>query len=81
MTYASWRKAMSHSPASASQAPRFEPRSEADTRLYGTWLVPARTVCLSLSGVNGGPLCRRHPVVPCETSPALYGRSRTCLPV
>ena len=45
---------MNHSPASASLAERFEPRSETDTRLHGYWLVLARLVCLTLCVLSVG---------------------------
>src|SRR5215471_16322434 len=45
---------MNHSPAPASPAGAFEPRSETDTRLHGYWLVLARLVCLTLCVVSVG---------------------------
>jgi len=45
---------MNHSPASAPQAPRLEPRSETDTRLFGYWLVLVRLVCLTLCVLSVG---------------------------
>ncbi len=45
---------MNHSPASASLAERFEPRSETDTRLHGYWLVFVRLVCLTLCVLSVG---------------------------
>jgi hypothetical protein len=45
---------MNHSPASAPQALRVEPRSETDTRFSGSWLVLVRLVCLTLCGLSVG---------------------------
>ncbi len=45
---------MNHSPASSHFAERLEPRNEAETRLYGYWLVLARLVCLTLCVVSVG---------------------------
>src|SRR5690349_1973207 len=42
------RTAMNHSTASARPASTGLPRSETDTRLYGSWLVLTRLVCLAL---------------------------------
>ncbi len=39
---------MNHFTASAHEASRFEPRNEAESRLYGYVLVLARLVCLTL---------------------------------
>ncbi|HJT57140.1 MAG TPA: GAF domain-containing sensor histidine kinase [Ktedonobacteraceae bacterium] len=45
---------MNHAPVSASFAGTFEPRSEIDTRLHGSWLVLARLVCLTLCALSVG---------------------------